>query len=156
MVIALVIVSILLALIIFIDVIIAIAASAYWRREAEEAKLEEEFLFFNGDIEIPEEDIEKAYYNVLTVCKVEVKDDLPDDVIEKIIDVSQYEKNHIIGLTFFVQKQECEKLKAQLDESAEEEENFINQLIHCEDINPFIPDCTFYKMKDGRWLFRLF
>lgn len=72
-------------------------------------ELSEELAFVQGEADIPEEAIEQKFINAILLCHIE-KNPFDGDVW-KIVDTSSYEKNHIIGLTYFVQPDTFEDLK---------------------------------------------
>ncbi len=108
-------------------------------------ELSEELAFVQGEADIPEEVIEQKFINATLLCHIE-KNPFDGDVW-KIVDTSSYEKNHIIGLTYFVQPDTFEELKntvsvdkikdsvrqkiidAIYDKDDEVDENFIDELI---------------------------
>ena len=105
----------------------------------------EELAFVQGETDIPEEAIEQKFINAILLCHIE-KNPFDGDVW-KIVDTSSYEKNHIIGLTYFVQPDTFEDLKnavsvdkikdnvrqkiidAIYDEDDEIDEDFIDEII---------------------------
>ena len=72
-------------------------------------ELSEELAFVQGEADIPEEAIDQKFINAILLCHIE-KNPFDGDVW-KIVDTSNYEKNHIIGLTYFVQPDTFEDLK---------------------------------------------
>lgn len=108
-------------------------------------ELQEELAFVQGETDIPDELIDQKFLDAILLCHIE-KNPFDGDVW-KIVDTSSYEKNHIIGLTYFVQPDTFEELKnavsvdkikdnvrqkiidAIYDEDDEIDEDFINELI---------------------------
>lgn len=82
----------------------------------EEQQMEEELAFVEGEIDIPEERIAQKFPNAIMLCHLE-KNEF-DDSTWKIVDTSSYSKNHIIGLTYFVQPQLFDELKATVSDDA--------------------------------------
>lgn len=129
---------------------------------------QQELAFFNGEINIPEEDILQKFVNVTLFYNIEKDSSIQG--IHKIIDLSSYEKNNVIGLTYLVQPQIFNELYSaiNLDNFKEyflqqeniSENDFKNILKSLEDnedtivAQPFIRNCTVYQLKDGRWLWR--
>jgi hypothetical protein len=107
--------------------------------------MDEEVNFLVGNIDIPEEKIEKKFLNVMIFYQIEQKD-VQSPV--KIFDTSQYEKNHLIGLTYFVQPQMFQQLKTQFGVRALRVDN------GQEVVRAFLGNCRVYQLKDGRWLWR--
>lgn len=109
--------------------------------------LREEYDFLNGDIDIAEDRIAQKFPNTILLCHIEKNSDSNDDSTTKIFDISNYAKNHVIGLTYFVQPQLFEDLKSSTNADAmrdrlraqflkdhsinpdEADEEFVNQLI---------------------------
>ena len=110
-----------------------------------EDEFEEELAFTQGIIDIPEERIAQKFEDAILLCHVEQK---PLDYnITKIVDTSNYMKNHVIGLTYFVHPQMFQELKYYIDDDQirermrsailerlpddeEIDEDFINELIN--------------------------
>ena len=76
--------------------------------------MEEELLFAEGEIDIPEDKIQQKFLDAILLCHLERNNQ--DDSTWKIVDTSSYNKNHIIGLTYFVQPQLFDDLKATVNE----------------------------------------
>jgi energy-converting hydrogenase A subunit M len=70
-----------------------------------------------------------------------------DDSSTQIYDTSLYMKNHVIGLTQFVQKQVLEQVAQELNVDIED-------ILDGADSGAVIEDCTVYQLKDGKWLWR--
>ena len=105
--------------------------------------LEEEIDFMHGREEIPEEKIARKFVDVTLLCNVEKVNSL--NQIEKIVDVSNYHKNKVIALTYFVQPHVFHELQASIGEAAESAtENLITP----------IPNCTVIQLKNGQWVWR--
>ena len=145
MVVALIITSVFLALSLLLNII-------FWRMlhnlinsVIQIDELSEELAFVQGEADIPEEAIEQKFINAILLCHIEKKPF--DGDVWKVIDISSYEKNHIIGLTYFVQPDTFEELKnavsvdkikdnvrqkiidAIYDEDDEIDEDFIDEII---------------------------
>lgn len=72
-------------------------------------ELTEELAFVQGETDIPDELIDQKFLDAILLCHIE-KNPFDGDVW-KILDTSSYQKNHVIGLTYFVQPQTFEDLK---------------------------------------------
>lgn len=139
---------------------------------------EEEMAFLNGEIDIDEDLIEKKFPNATILCQLK-KNIINDDEVMKIFDISSYEKNHLIGLTYFVQEQDLNNLRRTMDSKSERQElyqhllqthemdsesferiadgvisEFFGEATNEAMFHPLIPNCTVYQLKDGRWLWR--
>ena len=98
--------------------------------------------------------IEEIFEDVILLLQVKPNPDRSDQSITKIFDTSLYLKNHIIGLTYFVQEQIAkEQIASQhlLDMAQQTGENAIDLLAAAITIQP---GCTVLKMKNGDWLWR--
>lgn len=62
-----------------------------------------------GETDIPDELIDQKFLDAILLCHIE-KNPFDGDVW-KTVDISNYQKNRIIGLTYFVQPQTFEALK---------------------------------------------
>ena len=137
----------------------------------------EEVQFMEGYLDIPEEDILEKFENVSLVCQT-----VPTENGEmmQVFDTSLYMKNKIIGLTYFVPKQDLdevnneiknksaiiEKIRRKLEEEGAEfnednEEEFqelAKQVIEHIELEehgpPVLEHCTVCHLKDGRWIWR--
>ena len=112
MTIALVIISVLLVISILGNMILWRMLKTVVKLVNELTNAEQELAFCNGEIDIPEADIEQIFPNAIIMCHLE-KNTLSSDETLKIVDISSYEKNHLIGLTYLVQPQFFDSLKAQ-------------------------------------------
>ena len=179
MVIAIIILSILLAAAGLVILVLITLCKRLLGQMIDIYNIQEEIAFLQGEIDIPEEDIAQKFRNATIIYNVE-KDTLSTGV-QKIVDISNYEKNHLIGLTYLVQPQMFDELKAEISSDAVQEEvrrrileeedidendlDFLNDLIKDavdEEFGaegeimarPLLPNCTVYLLKDGRWLWR--
>lgn len=116
MVVALIIVSACLGIAILYSVTMTKILKSITADIISQQKMEEELLFVEGEIDIPEERIAKKYPKAIMLCHL--KKNNQDESTWKIIDTSMYSKNHIIGLTYFVQPQLFEELKAAVNTDA--------------------------------------
>lgn len=116
MVIALIIVSIVLLLSIFLNSILLKMVRNAVNTLVDIDKAEEELAFLSGEIDIPEEDIAAKFPDAIMLCHLE-KNTTSEDTI-KIVDISSYEKNHVIGLTYLVQPQLFDDLKSAVNTDA--------------------------------------
>ena len=102
----------------------------------------EEFDFLNGDAEIAEDRIAQKFPNAIILCHLEKNIDPNDESTTKIVDISSYPKNHIIGITYFVQHQLFSDLKdsVKMDNLREK---ILNQFLEDHDIDPDEADMDF-------------
>lgn len=77
-------------------------------------QLQEELAFVQGKIDIPEEQIAQKFLDVILLCHIEKNPN--NGETWKIVDTSNYMKNHIIGLTYFVQPQLFDEIKNAVNE----------------------------------------
>lgn len=110
MVIALVIISILLLLSLLFNIFFLKMIKQLSDVIIQINELSEELAFSQGTVNVPEEAIAHKFLNATIICYI--KKNPVDGETWKIIDVSSYEKNHIIGLTYFVQPQIFEDIKS--------------------------------------------
>lgn len=105
-------------------------------------ELREEFDFLNGDAEIAEDRIAQKFPNAIILCHLEKNIDPNDESTTKIVDISSYPKNHIIGITYFVQHQLFSDLKdsVKMDNLREK---ILNQFLEDRDIDPDEADMDF-------------
>lgn len=111
MVVGLIILSVLLLISILGNIIMYHMLKALVKLTNEFEYAEQELAFCNGEIEIPESEIEQKFPNAIIMCHLE-QNKISNEIL-KIVDISSYEKNHIIGLTYLVQPQFFDDLKAQ-------------------------------------------
>ena len=179
--IAIIILSILLGISIFVIVMLIRAVFQLMQAAIEADKLAEEIAFTEGNYEIPEEEILNKYPNAILLCSL-AKNPFNDDTL-KITDISNYNKNHVIGLTYLVQPQLYDDIRKDFDspqirnrlrqsiiteqglDPEEADLEFIDKIIE-ESIQetfseyngtlvkPLMPHCIVYQLKDGRWLWR--
>lgn len=109
---------------------------------------------------IPEGMYEKKYPHADLIIDLEPEN---ESGIREIYDVSNYEKNRIIGLTQFVPQQELDSLEAASniairaffeDEDEELNEEELDELFDEVTSGTIIPDVTVYQLKGGQWLWR--
>lgn len=180
MVIIICILSILLLLSIGLNMLLFKAIKILVNNIKEIDDIEEEIAFFEGKININEDRILNKFTDVFLLLHVEFAE---NPIILKSFDISQYEKNHIIGLTEFAQPQVFQEVKNKINvdkikntlradfmkihninpEEADMEfidsvlNETINEVLAEEDFKEFtqlLPHCTVYQLKDGRWLWR--
>jgi len=147
------------ALIIILLFIISVIRRIPFIREL--IKTTEEIDFIQGRTDIPDKRILNKYLHVGIIYKV-AKSATNSDY--KIFDVSEYEKNNVIGLTYFVQEQDFEMFKRKaitrimagidLDELDDESREILQAGLAQDNFISIIDDCTVYQLKDGRWLWR--
>ena len=144
-------------------------------------KTEEEYNYFSGNIDIEDDKIAQKFTDVFLIHRVEANPDLGENII-KAVDVSKYAKNHIIGITNFVQPQffqevkeivTSDKMRERLRREllrecpeAQDDTDFVDEIIDeaiAQVLNeenstlgtqPIIPHCTVIQLKDGRWMWR--
>lgn len=105
-------------------------------------QLREEFDFFNGDADIAEDKIAQKFPNAIILCHLEKNINPQDDSMTKIIDISSYKKNHIIGITYFVQHQVFADLKDSTKMDALRKKVF-DELVEEHNIDPEDADIDF-------------
>jgi len=71
-------------------------------------KTNEEISFLEGKSDFPNNKIQRKFLDVTLLYRVEFRPDYAD--MTKIFDISNYEKNNVIGLIYFVQKQTFDDL----------------------------------------------
>ena len=102
----------------------------------------------NFSMDIDEKDCEAIYKDVNLIVTVE-----KSEVTATSYDISSYEKNNIIGLTYFVQEQDLKEMQQkflkQIPEAAEMSPQEQQELFTKPEI---IPHCDVYHLKDGNWL----
>ena len=180
-----VVVAILLGVLLIISVLLNTflfrATRALMKQLIESDNIAEEIAFMQGDYDLPEEEILNIYPNAILLCSL-AKNPFNDDTL-KVTDVSNYHKNHVIGLTYLVQPQlyddirkdfDSPQLRNRLRQSIIEEQGldpeeadleFIDRVIEESIqetfteyngtlIKPLMRNCTVYQLKDGRWLWR--
>lgn len=132
----------------------------------------ETMMFMEGIVDIPDEAIMYKFDDASLLCRT-----LPSEEgeVRQVFDTSLYMKNKVIGLTYFVPKQDLEEFKRNLQKDKELEKQLRRKLklegieISTEELReilqqtpvinensppPIIPHCTVYCLKDGRWLWR--
>lgn len=104
-----------------------------------------EFELYSDDFdEIPEEMVEQEYPDTLLVCNLETTEE--EEGLFQVYDTSLYLKNHVIGLTLFVQEQMLEDIAQHKKMEAQDIKDAVN--------NAIIP-CTVYQLKNGGWIWRI-
>ena len=93
-----------------------------------------EEIGFSQGCEVDESRVERKYENVTLLVDVDVE---PGGKVMKIFDTSDFERNGIIGFYQLLPKELFDRLGGEPIREA------------------LIPGCTVYKMKDGRWLWRV-
>ena len=68
----------------------------------------------------------------------------------QIVDMSQYEKKQIIGLTIFAQEQELFKVAQEITGSKEESEGIMDILKQ----GFVVPHTTLYQLEEGLWIWQ--
>lgn len=106
---ALIIVSVFLAISIVVNLIFLHMLRKLILAVMQIDELTEELAFVQGETDIPDELIDQKFLDAILLCHIEKN--FLDDNVWKIVDTSNYQKNHIIGLTYFVQPQTFEDLK---------------------------------------------
>lgn len=133
-------------------------------------QMKQELLFMKGLIDIPEEEILNKYLNAIIFYEVRITD---SGYEYKVFDISNFDKNQSIGITYFVQEQSfnefrknfetdalMEKLAQEFDEDEDAEidrdlvERITNNFVKTDSIISIMPHCSVYQLKDGRWLWR--
>lgn len=140
MIVALIIVSVILLLSILLNLFLLIMVHNAVNTLVDIDKVEEELAFLSGEIDIPEEDIAAKFPNAIVLCHLEKN--ISSEDTTKIVDISNYEKNHIIGLTYLVQPQLFDDLKSAVNADAIKERVF-RRLCEEYDINPNDTDNEF-------------
>jgi len=111
MIIAIIILGILLVISILFNLASFRTLFAVMRDIRDLENLREEYDFINGDVEIDENRIANKFPNTILLCHVEKNHDPKDTSTTKVVDISSYPKNHVIGITYFVQHQFFSDLK---------------------------------------------
>lgn len=155
------------------------AMKTFMREIDEIEQLNEEMAFYFGEGDFAEEDIVMKYENAIIFYNLQR---MPKDkkwTTDKIVDTSLYLKYHIIGLTYFVQEQLANDInsdltaelrerimrklaeKYEIEEDSEVLDDIVNNAM-AQELKPrgdclmhtFIPHCTVYYLRDGRWMWR--
>lgn len=111
MVLVICVLSIMLILSIVLITLLLRALKNIFKGIQEREDLEEELAFLQGEIDIDEDRILRKFPDAILLCHLEQDPSLGESDTIKIFDISNYSKNHIIGLTYFVQPQFFEDLK---------------------------------------------
>lgn len=109
MIVAIILLGSLLIISIIFNLFLFRATRVLLNQIAENDNIAEEIAFMQGDYDIPEEEILNIYPNAILLCSL-AKNSLNNDTL-KITDISNYPKNHIIGLTYLVQPQLFEDIR---------------------------------------------
>ena len=124
--------------------------------------IEEEYSF----APIPEVEILNKFEDVNVLYYIQPYTDEND--IFRIVDLSQYEKNNLISLTYFVQEQDYKKIQQSirspqikekikrkvLEETGElVDDDYLQEIMNSINTDFLIAQhCTVYQLCDGRWI----